>query len=59
MNRNKTLENAVRNITSIFNKQDGNQITIQKKYLSEIFELDLLEISKNDGLPILKVRNYS
>lgn len=53
-NRNKSLENAVRKIISIFSKQDVNQITIQRKYLPEIFDSDLLEISKSDGLPTVK-----
>jgi len=54
MKRNKSLEKALKKIDSIFRKQDQNQITIQRKYLPEIFSADLLGISEDDGLPILQ-----
>lgn len=54
MNKKKSLEEALRKIQSIFLKEDVSQITIQRKYLPEIFTADLLEISKINGLPILK-----
>ena len=37
-----------------FKEQSIDKITVQRKYLLEIFDADLLEISKNDGLPALK-----
>jgi len=52
-NRNKSLELALRKIESVFNKQDVNQIAIQREYLPEIFDSDLLEISKSDGVPTI------
>ncbi|MFX1297843.1 MAG: hypothetical protein ACFFD2_23730 [Promethearchaeota archaeon] len=54
MNKDKSLETALRKINSIFSKQDINQITIQRKYLPEIFSADLIEISKTDGFPLIK-----
>ena len=54
MSKKKSLEEALKKIQSIFLKEDLSQITIQRKYLPEIFTADLLEISKTDGLPILK-----
>lgn len=31
-----------------------DKLTIQRQYLPEIFSADLLEISKDDGIPIIK-----
>lgn len=52
--RAKSLETALRKIKSIFNKQNVTLITIQRKYLPEIFSSDLFKIFEIDGLPILK-----
>lgn len=49
-----SLRKAIKKIISIFKEQSIDKITVQRKYLLEIFDADLLEISKNDGLPALK-----
>ncbi len=50
----KSIDKAIKKIESIFKEQSVNQITIHRKYLPEIFDADLLEISDSDGLPTLK-----
>jgi hypothetical protein len=50
----KSFEKAFRAIVSIFKKEKTNHITIQRKYLPEIVTQDLLELSKADGLPVIK-----
>ncbi|MFX1329110.1 MAG: hypothetical protein ACFE91_13365 [Promethearchaeota archaeon] len=46
MKRKESIEKVIRKIESIFKKQDTNQITIQRKTISEIFDADLLGIFK-------------
>jgi len=53
MNLDDSIDNAIKKIKVIFDKQKIDKITIQRQYLPEIFSADLLEISKNDGLPII------
>ncbi|MFW9971655.1 MAG: hypothetical protein ACFFDF_15780 [Candidatus Odinarchaeota archaeon] len=53
MKREKSLEQAFKKILYKLHEQSVNQITIQRKYLPEIFSADLLKISEDDGLPIL------
>ncbi len=48
------IEKAIIKIESIFKEQSVNKITMHRKYLPEIFDADLLEISDSDGLPTLK-----
>ena len=47
-------------IKSLMKKESVNKLTINRKYLPEIVSPVLLEISKKDGLPILRlfVANY-
>ncbi|MFX1478041.1 MAG: roadblock/LC7 domain-containing protein [Promethearchaeota archaeon] len=45
---------AYEKIISIGIKESVNRLAIERKYLPEILSKDVLEISKNDGLPILK-----
>ncbi|UCC20872.1 MAG: roadblock/LC7 domain-containing protein [Promethearchaeota archaeon] len=45
------LERAIRKIKSIMRKQSVNKLTIQRQYLPEIFDDNLLEIF--EGLPVL------
>ena len=47
-------EIAIKKIKSLMKKESVNELTINRKYLPEIFNADLLEISKNDGFPTLK-----
>ncbi|MFX1575050.1 MAG: hypothetical protein ACFFB0_20120 [Promethearchaeota archaeon] len=54
MNLVDSIEKAIKKIEALFNEQGVDKITIQRKYLPEIFSADLLEISKNDGIPALK-----
>ena len=54
MKKNKSIERALRKIISVFNDQNTDQITIQRKYLPEFITADLLEISEFDGLPVVK-----
>ncbi|MFW9874858.1 MAG: roadblock/LC7 domain-containing protein [Candidatus Thorarchaeota archaeon] len=49
---NKILEKAFKKIKSIMSEQSVNKLTIQRKYLPEIFDAELLEIF--EGLPVLK-----
>ncbi len=49
-----SIAKAINKIESIFKEQSVNQITMHRKYLPEIFDGDLLEISDSDGLPTLK-----
>jgi len=48
------IKKSIIKIESIFKEQSTNKITIQRKYLQEIFSTELVEISENDGLPTLK-----
>lgn len=48
------LESAEKKIEFIMKKESVNELTIARKYLPEIFSADILDISKDDGLPILK-----
>lgn len=50
----ESINKATNKIESIFKEQSVNQITMHRKYLPEIFDADLLEISESDGLPTLK-----
>ena len=54
MKSKDSIEKAMDKIFSIFQEQNTDKITIQRQYLPEIFSSNLLEISKNDGLPIIK-----
>ena len=55
MNINDSIEKAIKKIESILEEQSVNKITIQKQYLPEIFDADLLEISNKDGFPKIKL----
>ncbi|MFX0037041.1 MAG: roadblock/LC7 domain-containing protein [Candidatus Hermodarchaeota archaeon] len=46
------MEEAINEIESIMRKKSVNKLTIERKYLFEIFDHDLLEIY--EGLPIIK-----
>lgn len=50
----KSVEKAVKRIKSIMKEQSVDELTIDRKYLPEIVNINLLEISKSDGLPIFK-----
>ncbi len=54
MRRNESLKEALKKIKTTFIDQDTDQITFHRKYLFDFFSADLLNISKTDGLPILK-----
>ncbi|MHA2185277.1 MAG: roadblock/LC7 domain-containing protein [Promethearchaeota archaeon] len=49
---NTILKNAIKKIYSIMHEQSVNELTIQRQYLPEIIDTNLLEI--HDGLPALK-----
>ncbi len=51
----ESAERAVIKIESIMKKESVNEVTIGRKYLPEIFSADLLVISRDDGLPSLKL----
>lgn len=53
-NIEQILESVKNKIQSIMKKESVNELTIARQYLPEIFNADLLEISNDDGLPILK-----
>ncbi|MFX1428071.1 MAG: hypothetical protein ACFFBE_16580, partial [Promethearchaeota archaeon] len=50
------IHEATDKLFSIFKAQSIDRITIPRQYLPEIFDNDLLELSDEDGLPILKKR---
>ena len=50
----QSVEKAVKKIKTIMKEESVNELTIDRKYLPEILSIDLLNISKTDGLPILK-----
>ena len=54
MSGEDSLRKAIKKIISIFKEQSVDKITVQRQYLLEIFDADLLEISKSDDLPALK-----
>ena len=51
----KLAERVKKNIESIMKKENVNELTIERQYFPEIFSNDILEISKNDGLPNFKL----
>ncbi|MFX1380224.1 MAG: roadblock/LC7 domain-containing protein [Promethearchaeota archaeon] len=48
------LERALRKIESIMRERSINELAFKREYLTEIISADLLKISNDDGLPILK-----
>jgi hypothetical protein len=50
----ESADRAIKKIRSIMKKESVNELTIKRQYLLEIFSEDLLELSKDDGLPNLK-----
>ncbi|MFX0037042.1 MAG: hypothetical protein ACFE9I_15535 [Candidatus Hermodarchaeota archaeon] len=50
----QVLKSAEKKIDSIMKKESINELTIERQYLSEIFNADLIELSKSDGIPIFK-----
>ncbi|GAG96607.1 unnamed protein product, partial [marine sediment metagenome] len=54
IDESKIFEKILSIINSLFEEQDVHKITIQRKYLPEIFSSEMLDISKNDGFPTLK-----
>jgi len=54
MKYNESAEKALRDIENIMRERSVNELALQREYLSEIFSADLIEISKDDGFPILK-----
>ena len=52
MNR-ESAERALNKIKSLLSEEGVNELTIERQYLLEIFSHELLELSPDDGLPIL------
>jgi len=48
------IKSVEKKIKSIMEKESTNELTIGRKYLLEIFNIDLIEFSKHDGLPTFK-----
>ena len=48
------LEEERKKIESIMKKESVDEISFERQYLPEIFDKEILELSKDDGLPILK-----
>lgn len=48
------LKSVEKKIKSIMKTESINELTIERQYLPEIFGADVLEISKDDGLPVLE-----
>ena len=51
---NESAERAVDKIISLYREDGVQELTIERQYLLEIFSHDLLDLSSDDGLPILK-----
>ena len=51
----ESAERAVKKIKSLMREAGVNELTIERQYLLEIFNHDLLELSSDDGLPMLKL----
>ena len=50
----KLVKQGITKIESIMKEESVNELTIHRKYLLEIFDADLVEISKIDGFPVFK-----
>jgi len=50
----KLVENGITKIKFIMKEESVNELTIHRKYLQEVFDAGLLEISNLDGFPIFK-----
>ena len=50
----RVLKKDLDKIFSLFQEQGTDKITFQRQYLPEILSPNLVEISENDGLPIIK-----
>ncbi len=50
----ESLERGLRKIESIMQERSVNELTLQREYLPEIFSVDLIKVSKDDGFPTLK-----
>ena len=55
MKDNEAAEKAWKIIDSIMKKESINEVTLERKYLPEVFNSKVLELSKEDGLPTLKL----
>ncbi|GAG11786.1 unnamed protein product, partial [marine sediment metagenome] len=47
-------EKAWKIIDSIMKKESIDEVTLERQYLPEVFDSEVLELSKDDGLPTLK-----
>ena len=54
MKDNEAAEKAWKIIDSIMKKESIDEVTLERQYLPEIFDSEVLELSKDDGLPTLK-----
>jgi hypothetical protein len=52
--RNKLVEKVWKKIDSTMKKESIEEITLERQYLPEIFDDEVLELSKDDGLPTFK-----
>lgn len=55
----ESAERAVTKIKSLLREEGVNEVTIERQYLLEIFSHDLLELSSDDGLPVLKLSAFN
>ena len=55
MKDNEAAEKAWKIIDSIMKKESLDEVTLERKYLPEVFDSKVLELSKNDRLPTLKL----
>ena len=51
----ESAERAVNKIESLLREEGVKELTIERQYLLEIFSHDLVELSSDDGFPILKL----
>ena len=54
MKDNEAAEKAWKIIDSIMKKESIDEVTLERQYLPEVFDSEVLELSKDDGLPTLK-----
>jgi len=54
MKDNEIVVRARKKVESIMEKESIDVVSFERQYLPEIFDADALELSKDDGLPILK-----
>ncbi len=47
-------DKSIERIKSLMREKSVDKLTIERKYLPEIFSTDIIDISKDGGLPILK-----